>query len=423
MLDGTDSQGFGVALSRVETLHLFAAVLQSPPARAFADLLRALDAGRVGRAAHAYTRLFTLLAAEGWSGDAWRAHVASGITRDGNPFTLAAAPGAGLAAAAAGDLEALEEISAPALLAAARERLAALGYRLLPCQDLGARAPDGLAAELAATSRWAGWAERLHAHARAGGAGPFATPWAFIWNAARRRIEGVAQPDVVDPGELYGYQAQRRQVDENTERLVAGLPAQDVLLYGDRGTGKSSTVKALLTRLGPRGLRMVELDRRHLADLPVVAQALAEAPQRFVIFVDDLSFEEDETGYKDAKSALQGGLRRRPNNVRVYATSNRRHLVRERLSERGTEDDPRGQDAVQEKLSLADRFGLTVVFGSPDQELYLRMVHHLAEREGILLDGSRLEAEALRWASWHNGRSGRTARQFVDGLRGLVPTR
>ena len=406
-----------------QALHLFHGVLATPAGRAFTALRAALAAGAQLQAAAAYTRLFRLLAAQGWAGDAWRAHIAEAVVRDGNPFSLAAEAPPGLAAAAALDLALLQRLGDGAGLEAARRELGAAGIALAPCRDLGARAPAGLAARLGAAPDWRALAGELRAHALAGGAGPQAAQWAYRWAEGRGyrvRIVAVARPDLPLLSELWGYASERGLVIENTVRFLDGLPAQDVLLYGDRGTGKSSTVRALLREFGGRGLRLVELGRRSLPRLPEVWAALDGRPQRFIIFVDDLSFEEDETEYKDAKAALQGGLRGRPPNVLVYATSNRRHLVRERVSERGAAepaaDDPRGADAVQEKLSLADRFGLTVVFAAPDQRLYVEIAQHLAAARGLDVPAAELQARALRWELWHNGRSGRSARQFVDGL-------
>lgn len=402
-------------------LHLFAPALEDSCGEALRRLEQACAAGEAQAAADAYTRLFAALAAEGWRGDAWRAHLASAAAACGNPYTLAAAPAQGLLAAAQLDLAALERLARPGAFEDLRRALAAAGHPLAPLTDLGERDPQGLAGELAAGGDWPDLADRLRLAARAGGAGPFAANAAYRWLPAEGRIVPVPHPDPVRLEDLCGYEAERAPVLENTERFVRGLPANDVLLYGDRGTGKSSTVKALLHRHGPAGLRLLECGRRDLPSLPRLFEALHGQPQRFIIYVDDLSFEDGETEYKDAKAALQGGLAARPENVLVYATSNRRHLVRERLSERGSGgDDPRGRDAVEEKLSLADRFGLTVVFGAPDQELYLRIVGHLADARGLQLPASELRAAALRWALWQGGRSGRAARQFVQDLEGRL---
>ncbi|MCL6635108.1 MAG: ATP-binding protein [Peptococcaceae bacterium] len=200
------------------------------------------------------------------------------------------------------------------------------------------------------------------------------------------------------------------------------LPANNVLLYGDRGTGKSSTVKALLNHYRDRGLRLVEVAKGDLNGFALIARQLRDRPQRFIIFVDDLSFEESEVAYKELKAVLEGGLESRPANVLIYATSNRRHLVREHFSDRaapaGPDGEVRGNDTVQEKLSLADRFGITVLFTSPDRALYLDIVRGLAKQRGISLAEGELERRALLWEAWHNGRSGRTARQFVDQISG-----
>ncbi len=406
-------------------LHVFGGALRTPAARAALAVLRGLAAGDAAGAARAYSRAFRLLATEAPAGDAWRAHLAEAVARDGNPFTMAAQPGSGLLAAARRDLAILQDLAAPALWETVRRELAATGPEPAPWTDLGGRAACPMADRLREAEDWPALAEALAAHARAGGAGPLAPHLAYRWRPAadgrRARIEPVRRPDLPPLDALIGYPEQRQALIDNTERLLAGRPAQDVLLYGDRGTGKSSSVKGLLQRYAGQGLRLIELGRRSLADLPELAEHLAGAPQRFIVFVDDLSFEEHETGYKDAKAALQGGVSARPENVVVYATSNRRHLVRERMSERplpGRDDDPRAGDAVEEKLSLADRFGLTLVFAQPDQELYLRIVDGLAAQRAIELPPTELHARALRWAMWYNGRSGRTARQFVDTLVG-----
>jgi predicted AAA+ superfamily ATPase len=402
------------------SLYVFSHVLDSRPARAVRAVLAHATAGRLAEAHQAWCAAFARLAEEGWAGDAWRAHLASRVVRDWNPFTRAAEPPAGLEAAARHDLAALERWTSAPFWEAVRRRLAEEGDEPLPWHGLGTRTPSGLAAELYAGHGWAAWASALAAHARAGGAGPFAEHLAYRW--VRRggcgRLVPVRDPDLVPLDGLVGYEEQKQALLANTERFVRGLPALDVLLYGDRGTGKSSLVRAMLHRVHDQGLRLVALGRRDLADLPELAARLAGMPQRFIVFVDDLSFEEHETGYKEAKGALEGGVAARPRNVLVYATSNRRHLVRERLSERGRpgDDDPRAADAVEEKLSLSDRFGLTLTFVRPDQTLYLEMVASWARTRGVALPEEELRAQALRWARWQNGMSGRTARQFVDSL-------
>jgi uncharacterized protein len=205
----------------------------------------------------------------------------------------------------------------------------------------------------------------------------------------------------------------------NTERFLAGLPAHHVLLYGPPGTGKSSTVKAVLNEYADRGLRLVEVAKEDLGALPRVLENLRGRGPRFVLFVDDLSFEEHEVEYKSLKALLEGSVEEPPENVRVYATSNRRNLIRERFSDRdegGANDDVHARDTMQEKLSLSARFGLRVTFPAPDQQRYLEIITGLARRRGIKIPDEQLEEQAMLWDRWHAGRSGRTARQFVDEL-------
>ncbi|MFZ5590723.1 MAG: ATP-binding protein [Bacillota bacterium] len=236
----------------------------------------------------------------------------------------------------------------------------------------------------------------------------------FTWQGS---LQPVTHPDSPPPDALHGYLQERETLRENTARLVSGLPAVNILLYGDRGTGKSSAVKSLLHLFGQQRLRLVEMDKTNLSQYSVLLNQLAELPYKFIIFLDDLSFEELETDYKQLKAMLEGSVRRRPDNVVIYATSNRRHLV----SETFREQDKHPQDSVQEKLSLADRFGLCLMFSAPGEQAYLEMVLHLARQAGLDWPRDALLKQARLWAMWHNGYSGRTARQLVDYLYGRWP--
>jgi predicted AAA+ superfamily ATPase len=216
---------------------------------------------------------------------------------------------------------------------------------------------------------------------------------------------------------LVAYEREREPLITNTERFLAGLPAHHALLYGLPGTGKSSTVKAVMNEYAGEGLRLVEVKKEDLAALPRVLEVLRGRGPRFVLFVDDLSFEEHEVEYKALKALLEGSVEEPPENVRLYATSNRRNLIRETFSERGDgADDVHARDTMQEKLSLAARFGLRLTFPSPDQERYLAIVAGLARERGLAVPTEHLRERALLWDRWHAGRSGRTARQFVDEL-------
>jgi len=248
---------------------------------------------------------------------------------------------------------------------------------------------------------------------------------AFRWDATRGpgRLIAIDEPDVYDLDDLVGIDRVIAKLIANTEQFIAGHPSNHVLLYGDRGTGKSSAVKGLLGRFADRGLRIVEVQKTDLIHLPRVIAALHGAPQRFLLFCDDLSFDSDERLYRELKAALEGSLVAPPENVRIIATSNRRHLLPEKMSDaRDAHLDERGElrlgETVDEKLALSDRFGLALGFFSFDQTTYLEIVEHHAERAGVRSAPERVREHALRWALDRSSRSGRTARQFVDDLAG-----
>lgn len=275
-----------------------------------------------------------------------------------------------------------------------------------------------LRSQLATLENWADGLESLANYYHQFGTGLFATAYAFRWQ--RGNLVKIGHPDPIHLTQLMGYEAQRNTLLKNTEILLAGYSALNVLLYGSRGSGKSSLIKALLYEYGDRGLRLIEVAKSDLKDLPLVLEQLRGVPQKFIIFVDDLSFEEDDDAFKALKVVLEGNLTARPENVVVYATSNRRHLIREYFEDRPSpkdQDEIHVWDTVQEKLSFSDRFGLTLTFEPADQNTYLKIVGHLATQAGINLNAEDLQFRALQWATRHNGRSGRTARQFIDFLK------
>ncbi len=276
----------------------------------------------------------------------------------------------------------------------------------------------------AGSSDWRVLAQSLADCYRENGTGRFARFRAFRWtDDDGGKLDGVSAPDPIRLSELIGYDVERRLLLENTAQFVAGFAANNVLLYGDRGTGKSSTVKALFNEFQGQGLRLIEVPTNRLSDFPRIIGMLRGISLRFIIFVDDLSFGEKESGYTELKALLEGSLEAQPTNVLLYATSNRRHLVQERFSDRSAfseGEDPRRQDTLQEKLSLSDRFGITVIFVTPDQERYLDIVMGISRQRGLEIEPEDLRREALQWATRHNGLSGRTARQFVDQLAGRL---
>ncbi len=227
-------------------------------------------------------------------------------------------------------------------------------------------------------------------------------------------IENLSAPTLND---LVGLEIAKKQLTDNTEAFVSGRPANNCLLYGDAGTGKSTAVRAIANDYFDRGLRVIELYRHQYDSISSVIEQLRRRNYYFILLLDDLSFEEDETDYKYLKAVIEGGVSELPANVLIYATSNRRHLIRENYSDKEDEDMHTG-DTVQEKLSLSMRFGVTIYFGRPDQEEYREIVKALAERSDIGIPDQDLYAEARKWELYHGGRSGRTAEQFVDHLAG-----
>jgi predicted AAA+ superfamily ATPase len=273
----------------------------------------------------------------------------------------------------------------------------------------------GLIASIPELENWGDAVADLAAYYRQHGTGLFAKYAAFRWQNGQ--LVGIADADSVKLSTLVGYEWQKDALVKNTEFLLSGETALHVLLYGSRGSGKSSLVKALLNEYSHRNLRLIEVSKSELPDLPKIVELLRGVPQKFIIFVDDLSFEEDDDSFKAMKVVLEGNLTARPKNVVVYATSNRRHLIREYFTDRPAPKDNNevhGWDTMQEKLSFSDRFGLTLTFTAADQKTYLQIVQHLAAN--INISAEDLEFEALQWATRHNGRSGRTARQFIDFL-------
>lgn len=272
-------------------------------------------------------------------------------------------------------------------------------------------------------------AERLLGELAGEAADPraFARYRAFRWDArrGRGRLVPIPEPLPFELDDLLGVERGVERLVRNTEQFLLGLPSHHVLLHGERGTGKSSAVRGLLTRFGEGGLRLVEVHRDDLLRLPEVLDALRGLPWRILLFADDLSFGEGEGGYRELKAALEGSLAAPPENVRIVATSNRRHLLPERRSDNAAVRlDEDGElhlgEALEEKLALADRFGLVIAFYGFDQRTYLAIVEQYAKQAGLSVAGDALREQALRFALDRSSRSGRSARQFVDDLAGRL---
>jgi predicted AAA+ superfamily ATPase len=231
----------------------------------------------------------------------------------------------------------------------------------------------------------------------------------------------IKNTDKIMLDDLIGYDIQKTRLRENTESFLSGKPANNVLLYGDAGTGKSTSIKALINEYYDDGLRMIELYKHQMKLLAPLITSIKNRNYRFIVYMDDLSFEESELEYKYLKAIIEGGLEPRPDNVLIYATSNRRHLVRESFKDRADADtdDIHRNDTIQEKLSLSKRFGIQIGFFRPNPEQYKEIVRVLAKRHPeIVISDEELMAEASRWELSHGGISGRAAQQFVDYLSG-----
>ena len=219
--------------------------------------------------------------------------------------------------------------------------------------------------------------------------------------------------------DIVGYELQKKKLIDNTEAFLDGKPCNNCLLFGDAGTGKSSSIKGILNRYYDRGLRIIEVYKHQFKDLNEIIAQIKSRNYKFIIYMDDLSFEEFEIEYKYLKAVIEGGLEKKPENILIYATSNRRHLVREKVSDKNERDDElHMNDTVQEKLSLAYRFGVNIYFGKPDKKEFDHIVTTLAARYGVDMSEDELLLEANKWELSHGGLSGRTAQQFIDYLLG-----
>jgi predicted AAA+ superfamily ATPase len=252
------------------------------------------------------------------------------------------------------------------------------------------------------------------------GVGKFALNKAFRWDSRSREIVPVNNTEDILLTNLIGYEGQKQTLVDNTIAFIDGRPANNVLLYGESGTGKSSSIKALLNEYASKGLRMIEVYKHQIEDLDTIVDILKNRNYKFIIFMDDLSFEQFEIEYKYLKAFIEGGLEKRPDNILIYATSNRRHLMKETWGDREDKDeDMHESETMQERMSLVDRFGLMIRYSSPEQDEYLDIVHKLAKEYKLKTSNDELEHGAIRWELKHGGFSGRSARQFVEYLAGI----
>ncbi|MBW9113209.1 ATP-binding protein [Rhizobium cauense] len=262
---------------------------------------------------------------------------------------------------------------------------------------------------------------------RLAGPAPAINDWdaadCFVWSPARQHLQPVARPNRVALKLIRGVDHVRDILHENTVRFAEGFPANNVLLWGARGMGKSSLVKAVhedVRRESAVSLKLVEVHREDIASLPTLLDLLKDTPHRVIVFCDDLSFDHDDTAYKSLKAALDGGVEGRPDNVLFYATSNRRHLLPRHMMENEQSTAINPSEAVEEKVSLSDRFGLWLGFHKCSQDDYLAMIDGYADHFKLPIDRQKMHSEALEWATTRGARSGRVAWQYIQDLAGRM---
>ncbi len=433
------------AVHAVHGLTLLRDLLTSAAGQAVLHLLEGLTVSTPDpvTVAKAYSEAFQQLAlatqidATPELSDAWQAHLAARLIDAGNLWSSqvehigSAHISSTLRAQARRDLRAMQRIfslDAQTLWrltsAAVTPSMPILRNAWMPWHDL---MPDieqtrttmraALARQIAASDDWAELVTPLEEYWSRYGTGSLARYSVLRWQGTDRHLVGIQYPDSIQLSSLIGHERQQTRLRSNIERFIAGLPAHDILLYGPPGTGKSSTVKALANTYAEQGLCLLEIAKEHISDLPYVATQLRDRAPHYLIFIDDLSFEEHETAYKVLKVLLEGTVEARPVNMLICATSNRINIIRENFKDRGQPtEDINWRDTMDEKQSLAHRFGLRITFATPDQQQYLHIVSELARQRGLAVPEELLQERALQWERQHVGRSGRVARQFVDDL-------
>ncbi|PKM40498.1 MAG: AAA+ family ATPase [Firmicutes bacterium HGW-Firmicutes-9] len=399
---------------QLNSLTVYRTLLQDETVARFARVLSAAQSGSFALFLESYGAFLQQLSMESGS-FYFAAHMEQLIRFDDNAFTRAAAQGGrsegyiALRNAASFDLEALRAVASISfkelstrVLSSANEQESSLVSRMPEYIAGSSRLFDG-SQDVIST---------METFYRMNGYGVFAKFGAFRWDHA---LLGIPQPDPIRLSDLKSYEYERGLVAANTKDFVEGRGGGNMLLYGDRGTGKSSTIKALANEYCSNGLRIVEVTKDAIPQFPAIMERLREVPLRFILFLDDLSFSTDDAAFSALKSVLEGGVVVRPENCRIYATSNRRHLVKETFSERSVDlDDVHAGDTKQEKLSLYDRFDQTVNFFAPDQAQFLAIVRAIAHEKVLQVSFEELDRGAIQWAIRAGGRSPRAAKQFVE---------
>lgn len=398
----------------LSSLSVFRGILNRSVPKSYYNLLLSLNK-EPDEFLRAYGEFYSLVSERGCS-DRLAYSMTEAALFDENCFTLAAAGGT--------DNELPDEVlravkrDCEAILSAANltadEVLSAYTYKS-EIADIISSLPKWQAGECAESFKmFDGSLKNVADYYKRNGCGIFARYKAFVWRNGD--IQPVLNHDKIDMDDFIGYERQRDEVVQNTKSFIEGKSCNNCLLYGDMGTGKSSTVKAIANKFRKDGLRIVEIPKERLVDFPLLVDKIATLPMKFIIFIDDLSFQKQDQSYTTLKAVLEGGLAARPKNALIYATSNRRHLVKESLSDRSWDDDVNTRDNMQESLSLSDRFGLKVCYSSPSKKEFVKIVCKLAEDRNINMSEEELTLGAERFALIKGGRSPRCAKQYVESL-------
>lgn len=389
-------------------------------------------------------KLLALAIQHGFSGNLWQAYLTYVLVTDENPFSLACergqnTPGGSLDEITLRDLERFRRLFSFDF-DAVEHALHIDCFSLLKNFRAANINKNALVQDLSEKLAAAKSPEKFFAHVtdfyRRHGVGVFGLHHAFRLDTNAQnggvRLEPIENTGAFSLRDLVGYEIQKRELTANTEAFLAGRPANNVLLYGDSGTGKSTSVKALINDYYDSGLRMIELYKHQFKELPALIAKIKNRNYRFILFIDDLSFEEHEVEYKFLKSVIEGGVETKPENILIYATSNRRHIIREVWNDRADmehSEDVHRSDTLEEKLSLASRFGVTINYSTPNRKQYHEIVRALAKKTlgdrsgaGANADADinmeKLLAGANAWELRHGGLSGRTAQQYIDYLAG-----
>lgn len=398
----------------LSSLSVFRGIMKRSVPKSYYNLLLSLNK-QPDEFLRAYGEFYSLVSERGCS-DRLAYSMTEAALFDENCFTLAAAGGT--------DNELPNEVlravkrDCEAILAAANltadEVLDAYAYKD-EIADVISSLPRWQAGECAESFKmFDGSLKNVAAYYKQNGCGIFARYKAFIWRDGD--IQPVLHHDKIDMDDFIGYERQRGEVIQNTKSFIEGKSCNNCLLYGDMGTGKSSTVKAIANWFRKDGLRIVEIPKERLIDFPLLVDKIAALPMKFIIFIDDLSFQKQDQSYTTLKAVLEGGLAARPKNALIYATSNRRHLVKESLADRSWDDDVNTRDNMQESLSLSDRFGLKVCYSAPSKKEFVEIACKLAKDRGIDMSDEELALGAERFALIKGGRSPRCAKQYVESL-------